>query len=78
MIGEQAVAVVVVAVDVTMAEVAPEVVVAVDAAEAMAAITRTITTGILTIQLITRMYLKRQHNQCGSNSQLADILLPQI
>jgi hypothetical protein len=61
-VGEQAVAVATVAGDVRMevvAEVAVEVVVAMDAAEAVAAITRTITTTALAIQTMTAMSMKQ-------------------
>ncbi len=63
MVGEQAVAVAGVVGDLGMevvAEVAVEVVVAMDAAEAVAAITRTITTTMLAIQTMTPMSMKRK------------------
>jgi hypothetical protein len=62
MVGEQAVAMAAVTGDVSMevvAKVAVEVVVAMDAAEAMAAITRTITTTMLAIQTMTTMSTKQ-------------------
>jgi hypothetical protein len=61
MVGEQAVAVAAVMGDVGMevvAKVAVEVMVAVDVAEAVAAIDRTITTTMLAIQTMTAMSMK--------------------